>query len=375
MMSAPLAIWALTPKGANLAKRLAERLPPADCFVSAKIAKSEDQVNRFTNFSQTICEHFGQYRAHIFIMAVGIVVRTIAGHLIHKTKDPAVVVLDEAGQFAISLISGHLGGANDLAGKAARITGGQAVITTATDVNQLPAIDVLAQEKGLKIINPSAIKTVNMALISGRKITLYDPYRLFEGQAWPLAPSILPHDLLKDQIRAKLNDASAGVLIDDRKWIDLKQTVLILRPGTLAVGVGCNRHTKANEMLALLETTFKRFNLAISSIATLASVDIKADEEGLLALAAKLNLNLNLYSRRALDQVKNVPTPSIIVKKHLGVNSVCEAAAILGAGMGPLIVPKHKSQNVTIAVARRDFTSSGSDRAASNTSRIEPKRS
>ena len=164
-------------------------------------------------------------------------------------------------------------------------------------------------------------------------------------------------------------------MTDDRKWIDLKQTVLILRPGTLAVGVGCNRHTKANEMLALLETTFKRFNLAISSIATLASVDLKADEEGLLELAEKLNLNLNLYSRRALDQVKNVPTPSIIVKKHLGVNSVCEAAAILGAGMGPLIVPKHKSQNVTIAVARRDFTSSGSDRAASNTSRIEPKRS
>jgi cobalt-precorrin 5A hydrolase len=375
MMSAPLAIWALTPKGANLAKRLAKRLMPADCFVSAKIAESEDQILRFTNFIQTVSKNFGQYRAHIFIMATGIVVRTLAGHLIHKTKDPAVVVMDEAGRFAISLISGHLGGANDLAGKAARITGGQAVITTATDVNQLPAIDVLAQEKGLKIINPTAIKTVNMALITGTKITLYDPYRLFEGQAWPLAPYILPHDLLKDQIRAKLNAASAGVLIDDRKWSELKPTVLILRPGTLAVGMGCNRHTKAYEMIELLETTFKRFSLAISSIAALASVNIKADEEGLLELAEKLNLNLALYSRQELDQVKHVPTPSVMVKKHLGVTSVCEAAAILGAGMGPLIVPKHKSQNVTIAIARRDFTLSASGRAASNTSRIGPKRS
>ena len=374
-MSTPLAIWAITPKGTNLAKRLAKQLAPADCFVSAKIAEYEDQINRFTNFNQTISEHFGQYRAHIFIMATGIVVRTIAPHLIHKTTDPAVVVMDEVGQFAISLISGHLGGANDLAGKAVKITGGQAVITTATDVNQLPAIDVLAQEKGLKIINPAAIKAVNMALISGRKITIYDPYRLFQGQAWPLAPYNLPHDLLKDQIIAKLNNASVGILIDDRKWPELTQTVLILRPGTLAVGVGCNRHTKANEMLALLETTFKRFNLATNSIKTLASVDIKADEPGLLELAEQLNLNLSLYSRRELDQIKNVPTPSVMVKKHLGVNSVCKAAAILGAGMGPLIVPKHKSQNVTIAVARRDFTSSVSGRAASNTSRIGPKKS
>ena len=375
MMSTPLAIWALTPKGADLAKRIAVRLAPADCFVSAKIAALEEPVSRFTNFGKTISKYFEQYPTHIFIMAAGIVVRTIAPHLIHKTKDPAVVVMDEAGQFAISLISGHLGGANDLARKAAKVTCGQAVITTATDVNHLPAIDVLSKEKQLKIINPSAIKIVNMALITCRQITIYDPYRLFEGQAWPLAPSILPHDLLKDQISAKLNDAFAGVLIDDRKWPELKQTVLILRPDTLTVGVGCNRHTPACEMIALLETTLNRFNLSKSSIGALASVDIKADEQGLLDLAAELNLNLILYSREELDQVKHVPTPSVMVKKHLGVNSVCEAAAILGSGMGTLIVPKHKTQNATIAIARRDFTSSVSGRVASNTSLIGPKRS
>jgi cobalt-precorrin 5A hydrolase len=117
-----------------------------------------------------------QYTGHIFIMSTGIVVRVIAPLIRHKTEDPAVVVVDDRGMHAISLLSGHLGGANELAQKIAGIIGAKPVITTATDVNLVPAIDVLAKEKSLFIENPEAIKTVNMALLRGDKIHVHDPF-------------------------------------------------------------------------------------------------------------------------------------------------------------------------------------------------------
>ena len=121
---------------------------------------------RFGSLTEMVAASFRRYEGHVFIMATGIVVRTVAGLLVHKTEDPAVVVVDDRGMFAISLLSGHLGGANRLAGEVAAAIGAQPVITTATDMNAVPAIDVLALELGLRIENPNAIKTVNMALLS-----------------------------------------------------------------------------------------------------------------------------------------------------------------------------------------------------------------
>jgi len=118
---------------------------------------------------------------HIFIMSTGIVIRIIAPLIRHKTKDPAVVVVDEKGLHAISLLYGHIGGANELTLKIAGITGADPVITTATDINKIPAIDLLACKKGLVIENPGAIKNVSMALLSGRKIILHDPYQYLTG--------------------------------------------------------------------------------------------------------------------------------------------------------------------------------------------------
>jgi cobalt-precorrin 5A hydrolase len=370
MTSTHTAIWALTPKGASLARCLAGRLAPADCFLSTRIATERHQSDTFKHLKEAVAGKFGQYKKHIFIMATGIVVRTITPYLIHKTKDPAVVVVDEAGQFAISLISGHLGGANELAHKVAKVTCGQAVITTATDVNDVPAIDLLAQKKRLKIENPIAIKAVNMALLTGERMAIYDPFMQLEDQSWSTPFLILSHEAGWDQIKERLSRSTAGIIIDDRKRPQTisNQSVLVLRPLTLTVGMGCNRNTPAEEMIELLEAVFNQFNLSMDSIETLASVDLKADEPGLLHLGRKLNLELTLFSPDELDKVEHVPTPSTVVKKHLGVSSVCEAAALLGSQKGTLIVPKQKTQNVTLAIARRDFTLSVSDRAVSSTS-------
>lgn len=352
------AIWAITPNGAALARSIAGKISGSSIFLSEKLMAEHDDAKGFNRLKDAIGSQFPRFSNHIFIMATGIVVRTIAGQLIHKTKDPAVVVCDETGNFAVSLVSGHVGGANALAQTVARITGGQAVITTATDVNRLPAIDLIAVENHLTIENPAAIKTVNMALLTGDPIAVHDPYGKVARH--------LPDDQVIASGADTLDQTHAGVFVDHIR-LDLPPQVLILRPGSLVVGMGCNRGTNTQEMRGLLEKTLATHHLAISSVRTLATVDLKADEPGLLALAESLHIPLTIFTRDRLNGVAHVPTPSAMVEKHIGVKSVCEAAALLATHRGRLIVPKKKTANVTVAVAADGSTSSASGPADRNT--------
>lgn len=352
------AIWALTPNGARLARRIAGRIAGSTLFFSVTTADDGDDAIRFSRLKDEVRHQFGRFRRHIFIMATGIVVRSIAEQLIHKTSDPAVVVCDEAGEHAISLVSGHVGGANALAREVARITGGQPVITTATDVNRVPAIDLIAVENGLVIENPAAIKTVNMALLTGAPLAVHDPYGRIVAD--------LPPDQVVPWTGAASAEDRAGIFVDHIR-LDLPPHVLILRPGSLVAGMGCNRGTDLAEMRGLLEETFAANGLALSSLRALASVDLKADEPGLLALAEALAIPLTVFTRDRLEAVTQVPTPSVVVAKHIGVQSVCEAAALLATHRGRLIVPKCKTANVTVAVAADDYTSSASAPADRNT--------
>jgi cobalt-precorrin 5A hydrolase len=345
------AVWALTPKGAGLARCIAAAIPGSTILLSEKQVAVNEGAIAFNRLKDALDTHFSRYPKHVFIMAAGIVVRLLAGRLAHKTTDPAVVVCDEAGSFAISLLSGHVGGANTLAREVARITGGQPVITTATDVNQVPAIDLIAVHNHLRIENPEAVKTVNMALLTGRPIALHDPYERVARH--------LPEDQIKPSDTAALDRCDAGVFVDHMR-LDLPPQVLVLRPGSLVAGMGCNRGTDMQEMRDLLEKTLAANGLAISSLRALATVDLKADEPGLLALAASLEIPLATFSRERLSGISHVPTPSAMVEKHIGVKSVCEAAALLATHRGRLIVPKQKTANVTVAVAADGYTSSAS---------------
>ncbi len=352
------AVWALTPNGARLAGQIADAMSGSRVFLPAKVAHTVDGAEAFWRLKDTIREQFNAFRQHVFIMATGIVVRSIADRLVHKTRDPAVVVCDEAGRFAISLVSGHVGGANTLAQSVAAITGGQPVITTATDVNQKPAIDLIAMRNHLVIENPAAIKTVNMALITGDPIRVHDSYGL-----------VIPH-LPPDQVMpvADISPTSQGAAVFvGHMQLDLPPDVLVLRPGSLVAGMGCNRGTEVEEMRHLLEETFGANHLSLSSLRVLASVDLKADEPGLLALAESLNVTLVFFTRQQLNTVTEVPSPSAMVEKHIGVRSVCEAAALLATNRGRLIVPKRKTANVTLAVAADGYTSSVSAPAARTT--------
>ncbi len=346
-----IALWAITPEGALLALKIAESLPDARLQLSADLNINDIPASYFERLSDAIASDFHAYTGHVFIMSTGIVVRLIASCIRNKTTDPAVVVVDEIGRHVVSLVSGHLGGANSLAIKVAGLIGAEPVITTATDVNQTPAIDVLAKQHNLFIENPEAIKNINMAFITGKKFYLHDPYKLLRDS---INPSHILTDFKKGQITG--NEDIHSVFIDDA-LADLSKKVLILRPGSLVAGIGCNRNTTVKEIKEFLEKVLEESKLAISSLISIATINLKADEPGLIAFAEELKLPISFYDKEELNRADGIKSPSDMVEKHTGVKSVCEAAAIRASKNGKLIVPKHSTQNVTVAIARIPFIS------------------
>lgn len=364
-------IWAITPGGGKLGLKLVEKLDNADFYIPKWLEDSFDfrrsgirngrdmtksccrgKIFVFKSLAEKIKEKFTEYSGHVFIFSTGIAVRVIAPLLQSKLKDPAVVVIDDRACHAISLVSGHIGNANELAEKIAELTGADPVITTATDVNNLPSIDMIAQKHNLIIENPKMIKKINMAFLKKKKINLIDPYGLVSQflpdkfyklhetdqdlrQPPPTTFSTLPSVLCSDEI------------------INISRETLILRPLSLIVGIGCNRNTSSCEIKNFLKKTFNDLLLSLKSIKFLASSDIKQDEKGLLELADEMNLQIKFYNKDQLNSVKTIQNPSAMVEKHIGVKSVCEAAAILASKNGKLLVPKMKKGNVTLAVARK----------------------
>jgi cobalt-precorrin 5A hydrolase len=349
-----IALWAVTPNGLEIAKRLQGRWPAAALFCTKRLSAGNRShgANPFSRLTSAVAEQFSRYDGHIFIMATGIVVRSIAPLLNHKTVDPAVVVVDDGGRFAISLTSGHLGGANLLTEQAAFHLKATPVITTATETNRKPAIDLLAGENDLKIENPSCIKGVNMALLTDSAVRLHDPdNRLGINLPGAVDFSSADGDL-----------PSAGVWIGDTVC-ELPVGTLVLRPPSLVAGIGCNRHTCCEQIRGLLLQILQRFALSPESLSAIASIDLKSDEEGILELAEEMHLPMHFFTKEELARVDDIPTPSTTVAKYVGVPSVCEAAAIRASRNGALIVPKQHTRNVTVAIARRAFMSSASDPA------------
>jgi len=338
-----IAVYALTTKGAGLAREIARELG-GDIFVHRRCGAREGE-EEFQSLGEVVKTAFSNYHAHVFITAAGIVVRTIAHLISSKDKDPAVVVLDHDGRFCISLLSGHLGGANDLAHKVASITGGQAVITTATDTEGIVSIDMLAKAKGFVIENIDALKSISGAALSGDPVQVYDP----EGRLEILERQDMGFQILPVEELEKLQ-ASMPSIVVTWKQVPHESNRLILHPKCLVAGVGCNRNTNHEEIIELVKRVFDKNRLALSSLLALASIDAKQDEEGLLEAAEILKTRVLFFSKQELNSIK-VKNPSWVVKFHMGVEGVCEAAAILGAGKGRLIVSKTKSENATVAVA------------------------
>ncbi|MFJ3811845.1 precorrin-3B C(17)-methyltransferase [Streptomyces sp. NPDC090073] len=275
---------------------------------------------------------FAECEQLVCFLATGAVVRLLAPLLGDKTADPGVVCVDEGGRFAVSLVGGHRGGANALAGEVGGLLGAEPVVTTATDAVGLAALDTL----GLPY--EGAVAAVSRALLDG------EPVALAAEVAWPLPP--LPFSA----------EGAYTVRLTDRA-VEPAEREVLLRPPSLVVGVGASRGAPAEEVLGLIGEALRDAGLAAGSVAELATVDAKAAEPGLVAAAGRLGVPLVTYSAEELAAVE-VPNPSDAPLAAVGTPSVAEAAA-LAAG-GELLVPKRKSERAdgrpamaTCAVVRR----------------------
>lgn len=339
-MAQSMAVYALTPQGAKLGTLIASKLSGV-LFLPRRLAPASG-ARSFESIMEAVAKQFFCFRAHVFITAAGIAVRAIAAHIQDKQSDPAVVVLDQKGEYVISLLSGHLGRANELALSIADITRGQAVITTATDCLGLPALDVLAQEQGLYINDMQALRQVSAALLRKEKVQLYDTQKRLA----------LSGEQRKNFIEIKESTQwspdSPGVRVDWQQP-ELNPNQLLLHPACLLAGIGCNRDTSCAEILDLVHKTFAEHKLALKSLAGIASIQEKSDEQGLLQAAEELGVQLSFYPAAELKEICT-PSPSQMVFSHMGVYSVCEAAACKLAGSDHLVVHKVKSTNVTLAI-------------------------
>jgi cobalt-precorrin 5A hydrolase len=278
-------------------------------------------------------------------MATGIVVRAIAPLLQGKEHDPCVVVLDEKGRHAVSLLSGHLGGGNDLAHQVANLLGGEAVITTASDTLGLAALDLWARGQDLVCESKEGLTQASARLVNTGSLRIFSE----------VAIASLPQGLVP-----VTGPELADIVVSSR--IADYGPAVVFRPKNLVVGVGCNRGTPVMELRQACEELFAEQNLSQLSIRNLASIDLKNDEEGLLAFAEEQGWRLEFFAKEELNRVENIAVSEAALR-NVGAIGVAEPAALLSAQSNDLLVGKRKWHNVTMAVARANCTLSEQDRA------------
>ena len=307
-----IVILAFTINGINLALRIskyfdAEIFVP-ERFLNEKLKKIEG------NLSDFVGKIFHEVRAIIFIGACGIAVRSISKHITTKLKDPAIIVTDEKGKFVIPILSGHVGGANELAKKISSLINSIPVITTATDVNNLVSVDEWAIKNNCEIENPEAIKKISGKILEGHEI---------------------------------------GVAVTEQNQPVPFPVTLILRPKNLILGAGCNRGIDVEEFENAAKNFLESSGVSILSLKALASIDIKSNEPALISFAKNHNIPFITFSASELQSLKGNFTRSEKVLKITGTDNICERACILAAGEGAVLLrSKMIYGGITFALAR-----------------------
>lgn len=340
------AVLSFSKRGAELSKRIAIFLSEHGYEVRlATIPKYSEETGvpgYEKDYKQATRQAFEDCQALIIVGATGIAVRAIAPCLKNKLVDPAVLSLDEKGTFIIPLVAGHIGGANELARALAAYLGGTACVTTATDVNNYFAVDEWAARNNLAIGSLLAAKDFAAALVHDDKVGLVvDPEFKIVGE--------LPtHVVMAD-------DTEVGMAVTLNKNLNPFASTVQLFPKIVHLGIGCRRNTSLENIEALVLMTLKEMNLDLRSIAGIASVDLKKDEQGLLAFAAKYRVPATFYTAEELNELEGDFTPSNFVKSVVGVSNVCERSAVKDSKKGRLILRKTALNGVTVAIAVEDL--------------------
>lgn len=383
------AYFYLTDEGGRLAHKLAAAHPG-------------DIYNK-ENFKENLREGFQKYDSLVCIMATGIVVRILAPLIVHKTSDPAVVVLDQKGKHAISLLSGHLGGANDLAREMAAISGGEAVITTATDVAGELSFDTFAKKYDMAIENIGQLKHISGALLSGKKVNVFTDKNveklypeLIEEQKRGTIHIFSLSEFCKvyksditttESIKSDTAEKTAipAVVIDEGFALDTNSTVqlekivdisvaekeasatmtsvsmipvLYLRPRTICAGIGCKRNMEQKPIEEALLQTLKEEGIHPFALKCIATIPLKSDEPGIIGTAENLHVPLKIIPTEeieALDISKLGIATSEFVASQTGVLSVSTACSYIASERGEILRDKAKYKGITIALSRMEF--------------------
>lgn len=345
-----ISVLAITKNGIDIGLKLKNIFPTWQIFAPAKFSTKEAKINWYDETAAVkIAELFNTNDALICLFSLGAVIRLIAPHLKDKKTDPAVIVIDDKVNFAISTLSGHLGGANELAEDIAKKLGATPVITTAADVNKTIAVDLVGKDFGWRIEDDSNVTRISAHMVNEEKIGVYQDVgnkKWWNGDL-PKNVTVFPTlDSLK-------HSGSKAYLIISDKIIDkdIMNNAVIYRPPSLVVGIGLHADTSKEKIRDGLDTCFKKFGLSQKSIAKFVSIKKPQDVIGLVEIGKEMEKPVEYMEREDLATIP-APNPSEIVNAFEGTPSVSEAAALKASG-GVLVVEKQKfPPDLTIAVAR-----------------------
>ena len=332
-----VAIISVSSKGKELALKIKEKLDNDSTIIKADLYHKN--VKKYLKIA------FFEYDAIVAIMASGILIRSIAPYIQSKTTDPAVVNIDDNGNFVISTLSGHLGGANKLTNKIASMIDATPVITTSTDVNKKLGIDVLANDLYLSIDDTSEILFFNKAILEGREITLtVNPDKNFD---------YLFEYLNDNSLDINISILQSSKVNTDEIHVSLDEHEIALKEKKIVVGIGCRRGKECEWIYEGFKKSISDLNINKSRVNMLTSAEIKKDEDGILQLSEKLNIPVHFVE---LDRLKLFESPDVkkseFVKSKFGIYGVCEPSALIMAGFdSKLIYKKTSYDGVTIAIA------------------------
>lgn len=296
-----------------------------------------------SSLSERVAPPFREAEALIFIGACGIAVRGIAPFVSSKTTDPAVLVIDEKATWVISLLSGHIGGANELARRVADLLDAQPVITTATDIQRVFAVDLWAKRRGFVIDSLKKARMMSVRLLAGEEVPVKSEYPLPEPLPQGLKP-VSPGE-----------DADFGMAVSIYKGEDESPWLHII-PRSVYLGIGC-RNGRSQDMLArVVSAALEDTHIDARSVAGAGTIDLKKDEPGLIALCRDKGWTLHSYSAEQLMALPGSFTASAFVESVTGADNVCERAALMASGGGRLLFGKYAGKGVTVAAAEKPLT-------------------
>ena len=329
-----IALLSVTEQGRMLSRKLTELLTEYEVQRFCYYRHIDESAVSFQNITQQTESLFPEFDALIFLCACGIAVRSIAPHIKSKASDPAVLVLDDKGKFVISLLSGHLGGANALTEIIAEKLDAVPVITTATDTRKLFSPDSFASANDLIITDLAAAKEIASAVLTGEKIGFYSEY---------------PYQN-KPEILVENQNCRTGICITANSKVTPFSVTLLLIPRNLVLGIGCRKSTSAGKISETVRKALASVRIPENRICAVSSIDLKKEEAGLLEFCQNRNLPFYTYSAEILSSAEGEFTASEFVKKITGIDNICERSAVLHS-KGKLILRKYAENGVTVALA------------------------